>query len=198
MNIQKFRWTDENVCKLASMSTKGMSAREIADVFGISRDAVLGKLFRMPDLAEQKRKSSKKMSVEMRDTASRLWATGMSAAEIARTVGKTVSQLLDFAHNNRDLFPARARGRKPYKVKMAASSEPSSDCVDPSIFNTPSGFDADRLEHGKPLHELSKRCCHWPLGNGGPFIFCAAPTQVTNGYCEHHRKRAFKPRLALD
>lgn len=211
MNIHSFKWTDENICKLTAMSSEGLSAREIGEKLGISKDAVLGKLFRMPELAEMKRKATKKqplpykprrvanpMTPEMISKASRLWAIGRSATDIAKAIGKTAPQLLNFAYSNRDMFPARQRGRQPYKSKRAPSVEPAPDCIDPSIFLPPAGYDADRLENGKQLHELSKRCCHWPLGNGGPFIFCAAPTQVTNGYCEHHRKRAFKPRLALD
>lgn len=212
MNIQAFKWTDENICRLTEMSAKGMSSRAIGEKLGISRDAVLGKLFRMPELAEMKRKSTKKkahkpqtqnrtvspLTPDMISKASKLWAAGRPATEIAKEIGKTSKQLLNFAYSNRDHFPHRKQGRKAYKVKRAPSAEPAPDCIDPSIFLPPAGYDAERIEHGKQLHELSNRCCHWPLGNGGPFIFCAAPTQVTNGYCEHHRKRAFKPRLALD
>lgn len=211
MNIQSFKWTDENVATLVKLTSEGLTYSDIGERLGITKNSVIGKIHRMAVAPPVKaivpkpekvslppRRVTNPMTPAMIETAAKMWRADKPATEIAKSIGKTATQLLNFAYNNRDLFPARKQGRKAYKAKRAPSIEPAPDCIDPSIFLPPAGYDAERLEHGKPLHELSKRCCHWPLGNGGPFIFCAAPTQVINGYCEHHRKRAFKPRLALD
>ncbi|MQY48210.1 hypothetical protein GAO09_19435 [Rhizobiales bacterium RZME27] len=207
MNIQNFKWTDENTARLAKLSAEGLTARMIGERMGISRNSVISKINRTPDLSFVKppvkgveepappKRAVNPMTPEMVKKASRLWAEKRPAKEIAEAIGKSVSQLLNYAYSNRDIFPARPRGRTNYKVKRAPSAEPAPDCIDPSIFLPPAGYDADRLSHGKELHELTRRCCHWPLNNGGPFIFCAAPTQVINGYCEHHRVRSVKARV---
>jgi GcrA cell cycle regulator len=51
------------------------------------------------------------------------------------------------------------------------------------------GYDTTRLKLGKELEDLTQRDCHWPLNNGGPYIFCGAKVSRDH-YCEIHNERA--------
>ena len=53
-----FKWTPQNVQKLKKMLAKGMSARQIAEDFGVTRNSVIGKANRL-GLSVQAEKKTK-------------------------------------------------------------------------------------------------------------------------------------------
>ncbi len=45
------------------------------------------------------------------------------------------------------------------------------------------------------LEELRAGACHWPVNDGGPFLFCGVATgSVLDKYCPHHCGLAYSPR----
>ena len=61
-----FKWTPQNVQKLTKMLAKGMSARQIAEDFGVTRNSVIGKANRLglSVQAEKKAKASSPAKAE--------------------------------------------------------------------------------------------------------------------------------------
>lgn len=210
MNTQRFDWTDATVAKAAELYHLGLSARVIGERIGVSRNAVIGKMNRHPDLfggratvpsrsKEVKQVEARKHPVlahrgkkaftpEMVVKAMREWKKGTPAAQIGEIIGKTEKQLLCYASTNRSQFPSRQRGRPAKGPRMVRTAEP--EYIAPQFLVAPEGYDAERMEHAKPLHALEATECHWPLGNGGPFLFCAAEKHGRSPYCHHHFLRS--------
>ncbi len=198
---QKFDWTDARVAELKDLHKAGLSAGQIAArLGGITRNAVIGKVLRMKlgpltgSVPKRKLKprsdlpATKGVWTEQAiETAARLWARGDNGHEIAEAIGKTKDQLMRYASMHRDLFPARDRGRQRAQAHRAKTTQP--EYIAPQFLVPPEGYDAERMEHAKELHDLEARECKWPYGNG-PFRFCAAETEIGATYCHHHRMRA--------
>lgn len=201
---QKFDWTDARVASLKELHALGLSAGQIAArIGGISRNAVIGKVRRlhlgplngapvktlMSNMrAAKAHKGKVAFTAEMVEKARIEWAAGKSADEIGKSIGKTAQQVLQYAAVHRDIFPKRYRGRPRAETHRQKAAQP--EYIAPQFLVPPEGYDAERLEHAKELHEIEGRECRWPLNNGSPFAFCAADTEKGATYCVHHRMRA--------
>ena len=194
MNTQRFDWTDARVASLKELHKQGLPASAIAQQFGISRNAVIGKIHRTielapipPSVANSSHKTGTAWTAEMIETAIKAWVDNKSPAVIGAMIGKTTGQVNSYASDHRHLFPKRSGGGKnSVKPKKPLATE----YIAPQFLVPPEGYDAERLEHAKELHEIEARECRWPLNNGSPFMFCAAETEKGATYCLHHRMRA--------
>lgn len=52
-------------------------------------------------------------------------------------------------------------------------------------------YDMNRIGVAKALEDVAPLECHWPLNNGNPFLFCAAPV-ASDTYCEEHLRRSLQ------
>lgn len=199
MNTQRFDWTDARVATLKELHQQGLSAGQIAArIGGISRNAVIGKVHRLhlgplkgvgmfPRKAIVAHKGKSSWTPEMIEIAAKGWAEEKPLAVIGELIGKTQAQVSQYAADHRDMFPKRSGGGKN-SVKPTRPLE--AEYIAPQFLVPPEGYDAERLEHAKELHEIEARECKWPLNNGSPFLFCSAETEKGATYCQHHRWRA--------
>ncbi|MDW9816706.1 GcrA family cell cycle regulator [Sinorhizobium meliloti] len=135
------------------------------------------------------------MSIQHRtvdiEAAAKLWRDDLSASQIAKRFGVSRNVIVGLAFRNRSLFPWRGdAGKKTSAPGPAKTARPRK--LAPELKREPeipaTAYDADRLQSAKLLHHLSARECCWPLGNGGPYLFCAAET--TGRYCRNHHARS--------
>lgn len=190
MNTQRFDWTDARVATLKELHEQGLSAGKIAGVMGVTRNTIVGKLYRLPTYVKRKpiaHKGNSSWTDEMIQIAIKGWAGGTPLAVIGAAIGKTAAAVSQYAQDHRDIFPKRSgAGKNSVKMKRTAETE----YIAPQFLVPPEGYDAERLEHAKELHEIETRECRWPLNNGSPFLFCSAETEKGATYCQHHRWRA--------
>lgn len=105
--------------------------------------------------------------------ASKLWAKGLSASNIAAEIGGVSrNAVAGLALRNRELFPQR--GRK-FKSVWAVPVIPATD------------YDTQSLH--KPLLDLQANECRWPVGHDHRgHLFCGH--EADGPYCKHHKARS--------
>jgi GcrA cell cycle regulator len=160
-------WSDERIDLLKTMWAEGKTAADIAAALGgVSRSAVLGKVFRLRlDVAEPPTGPTPRNSA-----SSSRQRKGRPRSDARRGPGfggpsQPTSSL------------ARRRG--------GARQERLRESLPPPV-----------PARGKSLLELTNHTCRWPHGRPGTptFHFCgAAGADLERGmpYCEHHARRAY-------
>jgi len=131
---------------------------------------------------------------EMRDK-------GKSIREIARIIGKSAGSISGLMSRNRDVFPIT--DTQMSMLKEVGRQKKSSNAIRKMFHEAlnPPGpphklkenakeYDASRLP-GFTLWELEKKQCHWPLNEGGPFLFCGE-VKAGKNYCQIHQERAWR------
>jgi len=180
MNISvkaPFVWTERNTAAAAEMWNAGKSGGEIAAAIGASRNAVIGKAHRNPELFEDKGGTGKG------------WRGGKVFNPDRREYKTVIKPAAD----------RRIKIRKAEAEKAAAAQRQAIR----EAREAGSAYDAERLPHAKTLLELGAKECHWPMNDGGPFLFCAS--EATHGdqkgdpnYCRCHYLRRLPLRAASD
>lgn len=110
-------------------------------------------------------------------TLKSMWLGGSSGGHIARVMGMTRSQVLGKINR---LFGSGSRPERP-KPENTIKRAQRSRVVKP----IPKASPEPQVIQGKPLRDLGKNDCRFPLGEG-PYTFCAAPKWGDTSYCEHH------------
>lgn len=165
-------WTDERVEQLKKLWAEGLSASQIAaQLGGVSRNAVIGKVHRLKLSGRGKTTSSQTRSKKVNTSASSGQRTGgatvghMSSRVMNRSVGATALQ----AEYSTDIVP--------HTVTRTVT-----DVVVPI---------SRRLE----LVQLSERTCKWPVGDPllPDFNFCGNDVGEGGPYCTYHSRLAYQP-----
>lgn len=147
--------------------------------------------------------------------ASKLWADGLSASQIADRMGLVSrNTVIGIASRNRKLFPKREktaprsnvpqrqRKFKPYpmiersnvpmlfkrrKVKEAFEIVARKPKPPTPPVESRAPYDAASLH--KPLLDLQANECRWPVGHGNHgHLFCGH--EASGPYCAHHKARS--------
>ncbi|RVP65536.1 GcrA cell cycle regulator [Sinorhizobium meliloti] len=125
------------------------------------------------------------------EAAAKLWRDDLPASQIAKRFGVSRNVIVGLAFRNRSLFPWRGdagkKTRAPGPAKTARPRKRAPE-LNPEPEIPATAYDAERLQSAKLLHHLTAGECCWPLGNGGPYLFCAAET--TGRYCRNHHARS--------
>jgi GcrA cell cycle regulator len=162
-------WTDERVDRLKKLWADGLSASQIAaELGGVSRNAVIGKVHRLNLPGRAKSGGSSASRTKRVSTSSR--SSGYASRS---TVTRTI---------------ARTSGATALKQEMIADAvaeidlRPIEDVVVP-IFRK------------LALTELTEKTCKWPVGDPlqEDFFFCGTDCDDTGPYCNYHSKLAFQP-----
>ncbi len=166
-------WTDERVEMLKKLWGDGLSASQIAaQLGGVSRNAVIGKVHRLKLSGRAKSVSSGAPKVK-RTSAPRSSAPrgggygggggGRTVTTVTHAVGATVmkNEVVAF----RDVDP-----------------RPIEDIVVP-------------ISKKLTLVELSESTCKWPQGDplSEEFHFCGHQSEENAPYCKYHSRLAFQP-----
>jgi len=167
-NGPQFVWTDECVENLKTWWANGLSASQIGESLGITRNAVIGKIQRLGIAARAKSpKHARKQSGKRQGKANAKKAKSRRIHDIIRW---------------QETLPAPEPVPLPRPLqattRAAVDIPPAPDCETVT-------FDA-----------LSRDTCRWPLNDGGPegWLFCGEPRDPRSpAYCRHHHARAIDP-----
>lgn len=150
---------------------------------------------------------------ERKEQALAMWREGMSASQIAQTIGGVSrSAVIGVIHRmgavgravlSKPARPARKAARprslpaapKPAltvkankQVFEAPEARPPRALTGDEAFCTPLPGSAPRPFWDRKLEE-----CRWPIGTGTDLRCCCEPA-TRDGYCEPHAQRAFNPK----
>ena len=164
-------WTDERVERLKKLWSEGLSASQIAaQLGGVSRNAVIGKVHRLSLPGRAKAGGATSARSQKRSTVS---TQVRPAAFAPRTITRTVTRQAGSTMLKEDIEVDALE-------EMQVST--SNNVVVP-IFK--------RL----PLVRLTERTCKWPLGDPlkDDFCFCGNDSPDNKPYCTYHQKLAYQP-----
>jgi GcrA cell cycle regulator len=171
-------WTDERVEQLRKLWAEGLSASQIAaQMGGVTRNAVIGKVHRL------------KLSSRGKSTSSQPRAK--------KTVNTTAAQ-------PRQTSAPRASGGSPSRGGGGGGTHAIGATALKSDYRT-NAISAQVLEFAPALVapeprklmlvELSERTCKWPIGDpmATDFNFCGVDSGESGPYCQYHAKLAYQP-----
>ena len=163
-------WTDERVEQLTKLWAEGLSASQIAaQLGGVSRNAVIGKVHRLHLSSRGRTTSSATRSKKTASTTAAPKPAPKPAATprvVAQNEGASALQ---------SQFDAAAPVVRP-------QSRPTSNLVVP-------------ISRNLHLTQLSERTCKWPDGDplSEDFSFCGNDVGDSGPYCAFHASIAFQP-----
>ena len=169
-------WTDERVEMLKKLWSEGLSASQIAaQLGGVSRNAVIGKVHRLKLSGRAKSASSgapkTKRSAAPRTSSPRGGGYGGGGGG-----GRTVTTV---THAVGATLMKNEVGTMAY---AEADTRPIEDVVVP-------------ISKNLKLVDLSEHTCKWPQGDplAEDFHFCGHQSEEDSPYCTYHSKLAYQP-----
>lgn len=159
-------WTDDRVAQLSKLWADGLSASQIAaELGGVTRNAVIGKVHRLGLSGRAKSSSSGASKPRRKPSAPRTggYSRTTRSGGGPRTIGATALKM------DADL-------------DVLLDAKPVEDVVVPI---------SRKLE----LLQLTEATCKWPTGDPTlpGFSFCGHQTADDKPYCGYHSKVAFQP-----
>lgn len=161
---QGILWTEDNVCRLIELVLAKKSSRDIADLMGISKNAVIGKVHRLQAAGVNIKLYAPRFGLWTESdvaTLRELWAKGISPTIIGQKLNRTQKQVSSKAC---DLHLSREMPEEPFVFGVRSDPEeqvpPSGNgCQwiegDPAIDPTPCGskvvwhIPSAKYPHGK-------------------------------------------------
>ncbi len=137
------------------------------------------------------------------ETLKKLWAEGLSAAQIANKIGGvTRNAVIGKVH--RLGLSGRATPAKPQRGCAPAPVEKGEDAPAKapreevkSVIPEPDFIAPLVLESGDAatVATIANNMCKWPIGDpaSDDFHFCGQPTLSGKSYCAYHARMAFQP-----
>lgn len=185
---QPTKWTAERDAELTRHWEAGQSAKQSATELGVTRNAVIGRRYRLGLPAHPSFINAP--WTEERNTQLRQYcADGVSAREIATRLGvarnTALAQIYKLGLRVRSVNPARPKTPPAPKAPRASTS--------PRPAQPPRPIPAPNPRTFKQLLDFH---CRWPYGEFAPFTFCGAIRREDCRYCEEHARIAYRPRAA--
>lgn len=183
-------WTPNRKVILAARWQAGLSAGEIANEFGCTRNAILGQIFRLGLSQGQLTFWTKERATELRQLIADKITTRAAAAHFgvsdwcvrygARKLGLTFTRMR----------PPKAdceHGGTVQKIKAHTHREPV--VVTPEAKQSAQDPSLVPFSQRKSFMELGQRDCRFPYGDPGDenFFFCGAATE-NGSYCADHNR----------
>lgn len=176
-------WTDERVEQLRKLWSEGLSASQIAaQLGGVSRNAVIGKVHRM------------KLSNRGRAAAAPVAAKKKIAEPVAAVPAAVASPAV---RATAQAVMAAAAVMRPVTATVGATALQAQFEAEPVLRPAmrPSDNVVIPISRRLRLVQLTERTCKWP--NGDPlsedFNFCGNDCAETGPYCRYHARIAFQP-----
>ena len=170
-------WTEERVELLRKLWTDGLSASQIAaQMGGVSRNAVIGKVHRLKLSGRGKTTSS---APRVKKAAAPVAPRSTTTRSSGGSVGGSGGRISSHTH---------AVGATALKADY------QTDAVSARVLEfvpAPVAPEPKRIK----LVELSERTCKWPLGDpmAQDFAFCGHESGDNGPYCQFHAKMAYQP-----
>jgi GcrA cell cycle regulator len=154
-------WTPEQDAELRRMADEGMSARQIAEVLGVSRNAAIGRAHRLKIPFKGSQATNK--APKARPVARRV----KPIREIMDEPTRETDSVGDFERELSQSVPANLTG---------------GDAIAGSL-SRPAKFKPRRL----PLLDLEWQDCRWIVAEtGASALFCGLPKLEGCSYCDYH------------
>lgn len=122
---------------------------------------------------------------------SKLWAEGLSASQIARTLGEATRNAV-IGKIHRLGLSGRATPARTERPRLSSRRKPMSK----PVIVVPEIIKEVVLEDGQyaTVLTLKEHMCKWPIGHPGTeaFHFCARKTEGGVSYCEAHARLAYQ------
>lgn len=168
-------WTDERVELLKKLWSEGLSASQIAaELGGVSRNAVIGKVHRL------------KLSGRGKTTKASPRVRKVAAPQPLRPV---VPEAEEAVVARAPVPPLATHTSNPQELEI--------EFADPSMTTTVDSTDDVVIPMSRHLSllQLSENTCKWPIGDplSDEFYFCGADSGDSSPYCSYHSKLAFQP-----
>lgn len=169
-----FSWTDECVARLRELQARKLSGGEMAKEFGVTRNAVIGKLKRMGLKCESVPAYTGKRAVR-RAIPKAPPSTVTRRAKNGYALGNMMARL------------GAGKPARPSTSQKLSRQAPA----EPEILS----FE-QLTAHAVTLGEAQEGQCRWPLTPTAPiseFRFCGAPVVVAGcSWCSHHCRMAYQ------
>jgi GcrA cell cycle regulator len=170
-------WTDERVEQLRKLWAEGLSASQIAaQMGGVTRNAVIGKVHRL------------KLSSRGKSTSSQPRAK--------KTVNTTASQPRQTsAPRASSGSTSRGGGGGTHSIGATAlKTDYRTNAISAQVLEFAPALVAP-VSKRLMLVELSERTCKWPIGDpmATDFNFCGVDSGESGPYCQYHAKLAYQP-----
>lgn len=168
------QWTEERVELLRKLWLDGLSASQIAaQMGGVSRNAVIGKVHRL------------KLSGRGKQTS--------SAPRVKKVVPPTVTRTSAPRSSGGGSRGGGGGGHHTIGA-TALKAGYQVDAVSAQVLEFAPALVAPEPKRIK-LVELSERTCKWPLGDplSQEFAFCGHESGESGPYCQYHAKLAYQP-----
>lgn len=199
-------WTDEAKRRVAEMLRRDMTAREIGDALGVSRNSVIGIVGRDPYLktigfsyrpgtsAPVTRRQTN-WTQEKRDRVIALYLEGHTYRQIAQIFGVSESSIsgvmgrMRLASEGKEIKAARVKKAIPKREKRVRRSYgwQSTGPRNTKVKIPSTAYPApDSI--GVSMTDLRAFQCRWPINDAKPgeeHLFCGAKA-FTGSYCPHH------------
>lgn len=165
-------WNKERTEKLEQLWNDGYSGSKIATMLGdgVSRNAVIGKLFRL-GYANQTREAPHK--TKMQDRAKNSKGKGKGKGKSKASPKKTAKPKVKKVKEE-EKFPIE-------NTDLTDFFQPETDVVNPNRPVT--------------IMELTERTCRWPIGDPleKDFHYCGKDSELDSPYCPEHCEAAYQP-----
>lgn len=177
-------WNDENTAKAVELAEKGYSGREIAEVLGCTRNAVIGRIFRvgakLKGVGRRPPTNEKQWTADQVMELRTLCAEGKPDWAIAEALGISI----DAMRYRKQRYGIR---KKPAPRSEYRPRKPTLKLVASRTMKAP-----DTPMRCVALLDLKPGDCRWPAtGEGADTRFCGRSTEAT--YCAHHAAVAYMP-----
>jgi GcrA cell cycle regulator len=171
-------WTDERVEQLRKLWADGLSASQIAaQMGGVTRNAVIGKVHRLKLSSRGKSTSSQPRTKKVAHATSTAQPRQTSAP---RSTGGSAG---------------RGGGGVTHAIGATAlKSEYRANAISAQVLEFAPSLVAPESKR-LMLVELSERTCKWPIGDpmAAEFNFCGNDSGDSGPYCQYHAKLAYQP-----
>lgn len=192
-------WDNGILKKLKALVDKGLPTSEIGKRLGLSKNAVVGKLYRLgwnakaceeAKVGTSKAGSSKKVSVKKKETVVKKVNTKKVTAPKKTEVSIKKKSV--------KVAPKVEKATKPtksVKVSTPAKKEVSKKLpVGRAISGRSVSVHQRVIQHALEMANLKSDQCRWPIGDPDSegFHFCGQPVFVGKPYCYEHCKQAYQ------
>ncbi len=207
--IKDFDWTDQRVAEAMTMRDAGMSSRQIAESMSqqyghpITKNAIVGRLNRSRVKCGRPTGRGRWDEDALRKLA-QLIKDGLSQRVIGLEFGVSAKAIerriwIERRKGNPDFPPAYTlpprKSPRASRVKKAPEAENKAAAAERAAHEPDPGY-------GRPLVNLTHTAqCRFPTGwdrETKRHLFCGAPTDVGESYCEYHSAVCYQPMSSLN
>jgi hypothetical protein len=190
---QHFRWNDAQLAELKKRLEDGQSASEIGAFFGLSRNVIIGKVYRDGSLPRLQNKGRPKAES---GPLKRVLQPVMRAA-LPQTISLPGGKLAA----SRGEFQSRAATDQSISARIATRKALATGAIAPPVV----GYKPERFAEGfqgqvarvKSVKKLQAQHCRFPIDlAGGGLGFCGDTKEEHSSYCPAHAARCFNPQSA--